>query len=86
MTFGLDTAAGEAGGYGPTEYVRADLYATQAERIAELEAAINDADSVVTIEINPSNYDHDGVCLLNNQMVEAFSILTAALKGPTHDG
>lgn len=66
------------------EYVRADLYAKQAERIGELEAAIDDADSIVNIEINPSNYGHDDVCLLKGQIVEAFSVLTAALKGPAN--
>lgn len=47
----------------------------------ELRQAIQAARETVTFEINPSNYDHDQVCLMNNEMCEADEILRAALEG-----
>lgn len=54
--------------------------AAQAAEIERLREAIKYADSLVTIEINPSNYGHDDVCLLNDQTTEALLHLLAALK------
>lgn len=47
----------------------------------ELRQAIQAAQDAVTLEINPSNYDHDQVCQLNSEMIEAHWILRAALEG-----
>ena len=55
-----------------------DTLRAEVERLTTLIDAALDAS---TIEINPSNYDHDQVCLLNAEMTEVCSILEAALKG-----
>lgn len=56
-----------------------------AREVKRLREAIQDADEMVTMEINPSNYNHDDVCLLNDQMIEAMLFLRAALKGDTDE-
>lgn len=62
-----------------------EAYLAQAAEIERLREAIKYADSLVTIEINPSNYGHDDVCLLNDQTTEALLHLLAALKSEEKD-
>lgn len=57
----------------------AEITALRTER-DEYKAAMKDASGIVMIEINPSNYDHEDVCELNRQMIEAMSIIAAALE------
>ena len=62
-----------------------DLEAYALEARAKLEAAeamaeaLTQADEAITREINPSNYSHDDVCRLNDEAMEAVSIVQAAL-------
>jgi len=69
-------------GYDKTKYIRADLIKAKDAEIERLREAINIALDTVTIEINPSNYGHDDVCLLNDQMIEAMLGLQAASEPP----
>jgi len=51
----------------------------QAE-VERLREALEAASEAVTMELNPSNYDHDDVCLLNQQCIEAMLTIEAALQ------
>lgn len=46
-----------------------------------LRKAIREAQGCITFEINPSNYDHEDVCRLNDEAINACDILISALKG-----
>lgn len=81
----IDEREGNTG----AEYVRADLYAAQAAKIARLtaerDAALAGARKAhdALWELNPNNYDHDEVCKLNDGAIEAILTL-APLIGETH--
>ena len=66
------------GGGTSAPYVRKDLTLSKAERERAI-SLLYDAERRL-YEINPSNYDHDEVCKLNNASIEASSILTAVLE------
>lgn len=52
-----------------------------AETIKALREALEAIDSLEVMEINPSNYDHEIVCELNSNAVQASLIARAALAG-----
>lgn len=64
--------------------LRAELDEAKVE-VERLRNAMQWALDTVTIEINPSNYDHDDVCRLNAEMIEAVLGLQTALKGTSDD-
>ncbi len=52
-------------------------------RIDALEGALQDMLALLedAPELNPSNYDHDQVCLLNNQMIQAWQLAHSMHSG-----
>ncbi len=66
-----------------TDVVHAAL--SKAEKAEGLADAVWDAMETIH-EINPSNYDHDDVCRLNNRSVEAHGILKQALSAYRNKG
>jgi len=56
-----------------------DARVSAVDRIAKLEAALQAIDHLLHAEVNPSNYDHDEVCELNSNAIEAGMIAAAAL-------
>jgi len=52
------------------------------DKLSKHDAAWNDILALLedAPEINPSNYDHDQVCLLNNQMVQAWNLASKMLE------
>lgn len=67
---------------GATEYIRSDLVAELAAENERLKELIRWAHDTL-YEINPSNYDHDEVCKLNDASVEVILGL-APILGETH--
>lgn len=67
------------------EYIRADLAtaAVTAEKAALVDAIL-DAIAANPTELNLGNYGHDDVCKLQDEAIDVFQILTAALT-PTTD-
>ena len=55
--------------------------------IARLRGHIQSAIDACTMELNPSNYDHDDACQIDRESCETQSILIAALepKEPSHE-
>jgi len=60
-----------------------DHIAAQDARIEALEGAWNDMLALLedAPELNPSNYDHDQVCFLNNQMIQAWQLAHSMHSG-----
>lgn len=70
-----------------TDIVRAALAAIQdksecATRDAEIERLRSALEEIAALsgEINPNNYGHDDVCILNDGFVETYRIVRAALS------
>ena len=51
-------------------------------KIQSLRCALHNAWAIAmdAPELNPSNYDHDQVCVLNTAMIEVWSILNEATR------
>lgn len=62
------------------------IAALQAE-IVRLREHIQSAIDACTMELNPSNYDHDDACQIDRESCETQAILIAALepKEPSHE-
>ncbi len=55
------------------------LAPTLAAEVVRLRDAIEDALACLQFEINPSNYDHDDACRLNDNSCEAYAILAESI-------
>jgi hypothetical protein len=80
-----DEALGGMGGLSHIRLVKNDVREIVA-LIQSLAEALEKIDALEVMEINPSNYDHDDVCELNSNAVQAVLIARAALKSLKESG
>lgn len=71
----LDEACRAADGYGALERERDELLA----RVERMKLSLLEIQAIEG-EINPSNYDHEGVCFLNSAFIKAGTIADDALS------
>lgn len=71
-------------GVGEVEYIRADLVEALKAENQQMKELICWAYDTLK-EINPSNYNHDDVCALNDASVEVILGLASIANGASHD-